>query len=769
MQGLRKTAKRDSIAVIGNYLPRQCGIATFTTDLCNALADELKGEGDVVALAMDDVDGGYPYPDRVRFQLRAHTKADYLRAADFLNVHMFDAVILQHEYGIFGGKSGADILLLLESLRMPILTTLHTVLAEPEEEQRIIVNELEKYSDRLIVMSHKAGELLRSVYGIPQEKIAFIPHGIPDVPFVDTSFYKDKFAVEDRKVVLSFGLLNPGKGIEFMIEALPEIIEEHPDIVYIVLGATHPHVKKATGDAYRHELLQMVSRLELEDYVIFHNQFVSLEVLCEYIGAADIYVTTYISLEQIASGTLAYTLGAGKAVVSSPYWYAEELLDEDRGKLVPFCDSAAIAREVNHLLSNDVERNAMRKRAYQFCRPMVWKEVARGYLRLIVDVNERWISAPKPRYGMERIPKILDELPEINLHHLRVMTDDTGMLRYAIYATPNRDHGYCTNDNSRALVATSMYTALSQDMSVIPLIHTYLSFLSHAFNREYGRFRNLMTYDRRWGEEADSEDTHARALWGLGAGVKYAPNDSIRNVATRLFHGGLEAVENFTSPLAWAFTLIGLHAYLEVYSGDATARRIRAVLARKLKTLFDDNADDKWLWCGDTVSYENARLPHALILAGQWVPDASIHETGLVVLEWLFKQQTTPEGHLSLIGNSNWMTRSGVRSNFDQQAIDAMGLIEACAEAFRSTGDKVWLKQARKCLAWFLGRNDLNARMYDFKTGGCSDGLQPHGPNANQGAKSTLSWLISLLTMIEILGQGLVKGEESSTADNRTT
>ncbi|MHC4661536.1 MAG: glycosyltransferase family 4 protein [Planctomycetota bacterium] len=748
----KKKYEFNSVAVIGNYLPRLCGIATFTTDLCNALSEKLGNQGDVLALAMDDIAGGYSYPERVKFQLRANVQSDYLRAADFLNVYQFDVVILQHEFGIFGGKQGAHILHLLKHLRMPILTTLHTVLTEPTDEQRVIIHELAKYSERFVVMSNKARNILLDTFAIPELQIQLIPHGIPDVAFADPSFHKDQFGVEDRKVILSFGLLSPSKGIEHMIDAMPEILAEHPDAVYIILGATHPHVKMATGDAYRHGLLQKVSMLGLEDHVLFHNQFVSLEVLVQYLGAADIYVTPYISPAQVTSGALAYAVGSGKAVVSTPYWHAEELLAEKRGRLVPFGDPGAMAREISELLGNDLERNTIRKRAYQYARPMVWNEVARQYLELAVSALDRYISSPRPAQSEARTPKILDELPEVNLAHLRSLTDDTGMLQHANYSTPNRYHGYCVDDNARALIATSMYYDMRRDESVILLIHKYLAFLFHAFDRKTERFHNFMSYERTWLEKVGSEDSHARAIWGLGVGMKYAPNDAIRDMATRLFLEALSKVVTFSSPRAWAFILVGLHAYLDVYGGDAGVRRLRALLAEKLHNLFE-NTDETWPWCEETVTYANAKLPHALILSGQWIPDTKMHETGIKLLEWLLEQQTTPDGHLSVIGNSGWLTRGGIRSNFDQQPIDIMALVEACAEAFRSTGDRKWLVESRRGLAWFLGRNDLHAVLYDFKTAGCRDGLQPHGLNANQGAESTLAWLISLLTMFEILGQ----------------
>jgi glycosyltransferase involved in cell wall biosynthesis len=749
--------------MIGTHMPRRCGIATFTNDLCNALEEEFPGVCQVEVVAMDDVDGGYTYPERVKFQVYDRNMPEYLRAAEFLNVNQVDIVVVQHEYGIFGGRSGGHILHLVKNLQVPLITILHTVLAEPSDEQRAILFELAAYSEYVIVMTDKASQMLRDIYGLPEAKIVCIPHGIPDFAFVDPSFCKDIFSVENRTMLMSFGLMHPGKGYELVIQALPEIIKRHPEVIYVVLGATHPHVIKGTGDAYRYNLHQLVNRLGLESFVRFDNKYVDLDELCQYIVASDIFITPYVSPAQITSGTLSYAVGAGKAVVSTPYWHAEELLAEGRGRLVPFGDVQAMAREIIGLLDNDQERNAMRKRAYQFGRQMTWKEVARDYARLFERVFERPMSKPKAAYapGTCFPARIAEKLPVPNLQHLRMMTDDTGMLQHCSFTIPNRDHGYCVDDQARALIATSLHYALYRDKQVVPLTQKYLAFLHHAFNRQNGWFRNFMSYDHRWLEEAGSEDAHGRALWGLGVVVREAPSDSVRALAARLFSDGLEVVESFTFLRSQAFTLIGLHAYLEIYRGDAEARRIRRRLAEKLHAAFKPS-DSEWPWCEEVVTYDNAKLPHALLLAGRHLPDPDMFETGLLVLLWLLKQQTAPEGHLSLIGNAGWLPRTGERAKFDQQPVDAMAFVDACAEAFRGTGDFRWIERARRCLNWFLGHNDLNLPLYDFTTGGCCDGLTPHGVNANQGAESTLAWLISLLTIFEIVGQDvLINGNGS--------
>jgi glycosyltransferase involved in cell wall biosynthesis len=742
------------IAVIGNYLPRQCGIATFTSDLCDALAAHMeKTDENLIAVAMDDMDEGYDYPDRVKFQIRANVQRDYIRAADFLNVHKFDIAILQHEFGIFGGSAGAYIIRLIKDLRMPVMTTLHTVLQDPSEEQRVIFQKLARYSESLVVMAHKARSMLKEVYGIDDSKIEFIPHGIPDTPFERSDTFRNQLGLSAKKILLTFGLLSPAKGLDMMIKAMPRIIERHPEAVYIILGEIHPYVVKESGDSYLQSLYQLVNRLGMNDHVLFRNRFVSVDTLVQYITAADIYITPYISEQQIVSGTLAYTTGMGTPAVSTPYWYAKEMLADGRGRLVPFNDDQAMAEAVNHLLDHEEERMEVRKKCYQFGRSMIWKEVGRSYLNLTGKVLTHTKDQAIPQFMERPDARIVSELPDINLKHMRIMTDATGMLQHATYSIPDRSHGYCVDDNARALVVACMYYSLHKDKGVVPLIQTYLSFLNDSFNPENARFRNFMSYDRRWLEETGSEDSHGRSLWGLGTAVKSAPSDSIRKMAAGLFSKGLPVVENFTSPRAWAFAIVGLQAYMEAFGGDTTARRLRAVLGEKLFDLFKQRASHDWPWCEDQATYANAKLSHALILAGQWIPNPEMFEMGINSLNWLLDRQKAPEGHLSIIGNTDWHNREGDSSTFDQQPLEAMSLIEACAEAFHSTGDRTWIEEGHLCLSWFLGRNDLNMQIYDFETGGCCDGIQPTGVNANQGAESTLSWLISLLTMYKILEQ----------------
>jgi len=746
-----KEVQRPSYALVADYVPRRCGIATFTADLAEALAGQTDGKGDVFAVAINDTPEGYDYPDRVRFEIRQNIQADYRLAAEFLNVHQVATVCLQHEYGIFGGPYGTNILAMMRRIRRPIVTTLHTVLKEPNEQQRLVLAQIAQLSDRLVVMSQVAHEFLHDIYKVPTEKIDIIPHGIPDVPFIDPNYYKDQFGCEGRRVLLTFGLLSPGKGLENVIDALPEIVRKHPDIVYIILGATHPHVKRESGEEYRNSLYRRAEELGVLDHIQFQNRFVELRELLEFLGAADIYLSPYINEAQVTSGTLAYAMGAGKAVVSTPYWHATEMLADDRGCLVPFQDSPAIARVVIDLLDNETHRHAMRKRAYTYCRKMIWSNVAAQYLERFAMARESWAQRHLSMVAMPgRTPEQTDELQEIDLRHMRMLTDDTGILQHAVFSTPNRAHGYCTDDNARALIVTTSYWDQTHDVEIIPLMQKYLAFLYHAMDDQTGRFRNFMDYDRSWSEAIGSEDSHARALWGLGMGVALCPYESMVTLCTRLFLKGLGGTEHFSSPRAWAFAICGIHAYLRRFSGDSEVRRTRASLAERLFQRFKDGMGQDWPWCEDTVTYANGKLSHALLMSGKWMGRGDLVEMGLRSLEWLIAQQTSEHGMLSIIGTNGWYTRGGKKAQFDQQPIEAHSLVDACIEAFHVTGDRHWLDQTRKCFNWFLGDNDLRTPLYDFTTGGCRDGLEVDAVNENQGAESTLAWLMSLLQMHDL-------------------
>jgi glycosyltransferase involved in cell wall biosynthesis len=733
------------VALVGTYLPRQCGIATFMAGEFPDLA--------CLALAMNDVEGGYAYPARVRFEIEQEELASYERAADFLELNNVDLLCVQHEYGIFGGPAGRHILTLLRKLRIPVVTTLHTILAEPEPAYREVLNELATVSDRLVTMSAKGVALLQEVYHVPPDRIERIPHGIPDVPFVDPNFYKDQFGAEGKYVVLTFGLLSPNKGIEYVIRALPQVCERYPHLAYIVLGATHPHVRRRVGEQYRESLVQLAGELGVAEHVIFHDRFVALEELVEYIGAADLYITPYLNPAQITSGTLAYAVGAGKAVISTPYWHAQELLADGRGRLVGFGDAEGLAREMIALLDNEAERHAMRKRAYLYGRDMIWPAVARDYRTVFSRAYEDRARRPRSAYAARVARRPTSNLPAINLEHILRLSDDTGLLQHAIGKIPNYREGYTTDDNARALMLMVLLQELDPltppELATVArrLSEKYLAFLWHAFDPGSGSFRNCLGYDRRWTPAPWSEDCHGRALWALGAVAGRSADARMRTVAGRLFHAALPAVGSSTSPRTWAYTLIAIHEYLRHFYGDSTAGIARQQLAQRLLDIYQRTAGPDWPWFETTLSYANARLPQALLLSGRWMSRGDMVEVALRALDWLARVQCAAEGHFVPIGNRGFYSRGGARARFDQQPIEAHAMLSAALEAHETTKDPRWLTEAQRAFDWFLGRNDVGLPLYDPTTGGCHDGLHPQRVNQNQGAESTLAFLLALVEM----------------------
>lgn len=736
----------ENIAVIGNYLPRQCGIATFTTDLVTNINENIQGVN-CFAVAMNDVTEGYDYPPEVRFEINQNEIREYIVASEFLNVSGVDVVCLQHEYGIFGGDYGNYIVQLIKRLSIPVVTTLHTILQNPTPGQKRVLTDIINYSSQVVVMSEMAIKFLTEIYGVPKEKISLIHHGIPDIPFIDPNFFKDKFGVEGKRVLLTFGLLSKNKGIETVIKALPKVVMKHPDVVYIVLGATHPHVKKTEGESYRYSLIQLVKRLGLEEHVIFFDRFVELDELIEFLSCCDIYVIPYLSEAQIVSGTLIYAMGAGKAIISTPFWYAQEMLKDKRGILCQFGNSEEFADAIIRLLDDEIERNTIRKNAYQFSRNAVWSKVATDYVSLFNEVLERFYREPRAPFSLSSKKEVSLKLPDINLKHLITLTDDTGIIQHATYNIPNPAYGYCTDDNARALTAiVSLYELISQTDILDKLQTRYLSFLSYAFNSENGKFRNFMSYDRRWKEEIGSEDCQGRALWSLGTTCMLSKDPNKANFAVTLFNQALPHSIELTHPRAIALAMLGIKAYLMKFSGDTLAKRIFETLTDKLSNFFAKIDSDEWMWFEDIVTYENARIPHALLLAGEWFNRKDIINLALKILNWLISNQIK-DGYFSPIGNKGFFVRGQEKARFDQQPIEAHAMIDACLVASKLTGEQNYYQVAQKAFNWFLGENDCSVVLYDDSTGGCQDGLTPHGANLNQGAESTLAWLHSLISM----------------------
>src|SRR5581483_7267658 len=659
-----------------------------------------------------------------------------------------DIVCLQHEFGIFGGPVGGHVLALLRELRMPVVTTLHTVLREPRADQRRVMEGLISLSTRLVVMAERGRQMLHEVYQAPLAKVDLIPHGIPDVGFVDPTFFKDQFGVEGKIVLLTFGLLSPNKGIEYVLNALPKIVEEFPEVVYIVLGATHPNERREHGEAYRLSLEILAKKNKIEKNVIFYNQFVELENLKEFIGAADLYITPYLNEAQITSGTLAYTFGAGKAVVSTPYWHAAELLAEDRGVLVPFANAPALAREVIGLLRDDTRRHAMRKNAYRMGREMIWSNVAQIYMRSFESARLGGAALSRKSLATKTLDQRPRELPELKMDHLSRMTDSTGVFQHAVFGVPNFSEGYCTDDNARAFILAVLLCELGEEPGCLrSMASTCGAFLHHAFDPQTKRFHNHMGFDRHWLDTQGSEDCQGRALWALGLGVGRSPLRNVQMMAGQIFAQALPAITEFTSPRAWAFGLIGIHEYLGRLSGDSFVNQTRDKLTCRLMELLATNAKPEWCWFEDELSYDNAKLAHALILSGRATGNAVVFERGLHTLRWLNALQISEKGHFRPIGSNGFYHRGGTRANFDQQPIEAQAMVSACLEAYRATSGIWWYEQAQRAFDWFLGWNDLGLELYSPESGGCGDGLHVDRVNGNQGAESTLAFLLSLAEM----------------------
>jgi glycosyltransferase involved in cell wall biosynthesis len=731
------------IAVIGNSLPRRCGIATFTTDLEQAISAS-RPNLETCIVAMTDRGLPYDYPSAVAFQIKDDNIEEYVRAADFLNAGRFDTVCLQHEFGIFGGEAGAHILVLLSHLTMPVVTTFHTVLAKPTAVQRAVMERIIEASSKVIVMAKKGRELLLNVYQVPDDKIEVIAHGIPDVAFVGPDAAKTKLGFSGRSVILTFGLLSPNKGIEVMIDAMPSILKRRPDAVYVVLGATHPNLVRDQGEAYRQRLVARVRELGIEDHVVFLDQFVDQATLLEFISMCDVYVTPYLNEAQMTSGTLAYSFGLGKPVVSTPYWHARELLADGRGVLVPFGDAVTIGNEIAELLTDDDRRQTMRKRAYTVSRTMTWARTAERYMSAFENARQGHRLKV-----ITRSDKVLPEprghgAPEMQIGHFLSMCDDTGLFQHAVHSVPDRLHGYCVDDNARALLlACALNNPGEQRLSEV-LTARFAAFVQHAWNPDTRRFRNFMGFNRTWLEDSGSEDSHARTLWALGECARRDANSSRRRWAAALFAEALPAVETFRSPRAWAFTLLGLDAYCAVAPDDLHAQEVRQFLADRLMRSLASVETPDWVWFEEGLAYDNARLPQAMMLTGMATQTPGYVDAGLRSLRWLMTQQTASAGHFRPVGTAGFGEQRRTPRAFDQQPVEATATIAACLTAWRSDGDAEWKADATRVFAWFLGGNDLSVALADLHTGSCRDGLHPDRANENCGGESVVSYLLGL-------------------------
>ena len=735
------------LALIGNFPPRRCGIATFTGDVYDALTEAFPSlTCDVYA--MTDEGASYDYPDAVSFELHQNEPADYIEAARRINRSGAQAVCIQHEDGIFGGSAGEHLLVLLNALNVPVVTTLHTILTPPDPDQRRVMKRLVEKSERLVVMSRRGRDILRDVYGVPAAKVAVVPHGVPDHPLVETGPSKAKFGLSDHEVLFSFGLLSPGKGLESMIKAMPAIVAERPKALYLILGATHPHLVAREGEAYRDSLTELARSLGVGDNVRFVNTYVDTPLLLEYLAAADIYVTPYLNEAQITSGTLSYAVGLGKPVISTPYWHAAELLAEDRGVLTPFNDPDALAAAAISLLSDDAKRERIRGNAYAAGREMIWSKLAEGYMSLFTAVKDAPTAArPIAGKGNAR-PALL----EPRLGAIEAMTDSCGLIQHSVFSVPDRHHGYCVDDNARGLI---LMVRLAQSGLTTPQVDAlstiYASFVQHAWNPDLKRFRNFMAYDRSWLEPVGSDDSFGRTFWALGETAAKSTRDDLKIWANALASRALPELGAFGAPRTLAFLSLGLVGLLEARPDRAEVRDLLRSLAERLVSQLHCERKPAWCWFESGLSYDNARLAEALLRAGMALGDTHLVQSGLDALEWLCEIQTAPTGVFRPVGSDSF-DRGAYRlpEPFDQQPLEATATVEACEAAFRASGQSVWLDRARSAYDWFLGENDLGALMVQANDGGCYDGLTRDGPNLNRGAESLLSFQLAAARMASL-------------------
>jgi len=754
------------VAFISSFLPRRCGIATFTSDLIKSVGTTAGKDFEPLVVAMQ-AGGDYQYADPVKFEIRRNVKNDYVCAADYINFSHVDLISLQHEFGLFGGDGGSYLNLLLRRVNAPIITTFHTVLDEPAPYYYQATIDVCDASHKVIVMNERGIKMLRDIYNVPSKKIELIAHGIPDLPFVDSYYYKHKFGMEGRRTILTFGLLGKSKGIEMMLNALPEIIKINPTILYIILGATHPDVVRQEGEAYRFDLKRLVKELGLQKNVIFHNRFVNDEELNNFLCAADIYVTPYLNREQLTSGTLAFAVGTGKAVVSTPYWAAEELLANGRGRLVRFNEPKHLAEAIIEIIENESTFYAMRRKAYDYGRDMTWPMIGKKYWKIFASKRPSARVSTKALASIEEAISIL-EVPEPPLSHLQRLTDDTGLYQHAKFMIPDRKHGYCTDDNARAVVAMVKYYSQYSEPEALRLFDIYLSFVYHAINHD-GTVRNFMSFDRQWIKNEPAHDSLGRMLWAFGTVMAKPPLPRYVPIIKDCFDKSVKHVPKL-SPRGKAYTIFGMTDYLKQFPGASDIKRYLAMAADHLVLMYETHSRADWQWFEDILTYDNAALPQALYISALATADKKYLDVAEKTCKFLLDNTFDGE-HFSFIGCKGWYPRGGKKAMFDQQPLEVASTIMMLRAAYDATSDPDYLKLQRKAFDWFLGENDLHIPVYDFRTKGSADGLEQNGVNLNQGAESMVSFLLSLLCIVESYSTGREGKDEKSffPGDNNDT
>ena len=733
------------LAYIGTYPPRECGIGTFTKNLVASMTSvpETKNKtNEAFVVALNDHELVYPYPEEVKSIIHQEQQTDYLEAANFINHNGADLCILEHEFGIFGGQNGVYILPLLHRLNIPLVVTLHTVLKYPSYNEKAVLKEICKMASKVVVMSHKAVGFLTNIYNVPKAKIVLIEHGVPDIHFNKTES-KKALKLENKKVLLTFGFIGRNKGIETVIQALPKVIEKYPEVLYMVLGKTHPNVLRYSGEEYRNFLQRLIKSLNLTDHVLFLNEFIDERELFRYLSAADIYITPYLNEAQITSGTLSYAIGSGCAVISTPYWHATELLSEGRGRLFGFSNWNELATIFIELFDRPRALKKLQKNASEYGRKTTWPKIGEKYVELAKN-----ILAKPPKVNVKK-ETIVDPLllPPYSLTHIKRLTDDTGIIQHAKFGIPNLKEGYCLDDNARALLMVLMAYRQKKDSMALELSPVYLSYIHYMQNKD-GTFRNFLSFNRNFLDEVGSEDSFGRTIWALGYLLGNAPNDAYYQTGKLIFFDAVPNFEKLKSIRSIANTMIGICYYLKRNpSDDGMTERLRNFAFILIKH-YEDNKTPDWKWFEHLLAYDNGILPLALLHSAEFLNDAKITTSAFETMNFL-TEVTLKDGYLSIIGNNKWYKKDGERAMFAQQPIDAMAMVLMYHQAFHLTKKKEYLNKLHTSFMWFLGENDLRMSLYDFETKGCCDGFESYGVNRNQGAESSLAYLISHLTVLQ--------------------
>jgi glycosyltransferase involved in cell wall biosynthesis len=733
------------IAVIGTYPPRKCGIGTFTSNLVKAIMANTPAKkiaDKIMVVAINDDNSDYEYPPEVKHTIRQNRQRDYVNAARHINFSDASLCIIEHEFGIFGGDDGVYILPLLHRLEVPYIVTFHTIMKDPSYTKRSIIEEIGRKAARIVVMSRGAVEILTGIYNIPPGRIVLIEHGVPEHKKLSRSMVKEKYGLKGRNILLTFGLLSRNKGIETVINALPAVVEKHPNLLYLVLGATHPSVIRHTGEEYRNFLRRIVKTKGLENHVYFNNEFVSEDKLFEYLTAADLYVTPYLSEAQITSGTLSYAIGAGCAVISTPYWHARELLSDGMGRLFDFRNNEQLSDILLELLSDEEKLDQLRVRSREYGQRISWPKIGKQYLNLGIYVRENWDKKPRTeKHGLD-----VALMPAYDLRHILRLTDDTGIVQHAKYGVPNLKEGYCLDDNSRALLMALMAWRQNKDSESLELMPVYLSFI-HYMQRENGDFRNFLSFSRQFLDEYGSEDSFGRTVWALGYLIRFAPNDSFKQIGLEIFNNSVEHFERLNSLRGAANTIIGINYYLKELSNDEVMVGKLKHLTKIIVSSWHNHRSSDWKWFENVMTYDNGIIPLALFSSFEITGDEEVFSIAMESTAFL-ESVTRRNGFFVPVGNRNWYHKDGQLPEYDQQSIDVMAMILLYYQAFQVTRDKSFIEKMFIAYLWFLGENSLRLPLFDHETKGGCDGLESHGVNRNQGAESTLAYWISHFTVL---------------------